>query len=99
MDDWAELGRALIALASSGTAEVREDGDWLADLAGLHCEFRQEEQSPLIHLWSDGCNLTRRVLRAKENSESRVVLEVQRFGRAKPGRLEFLRTNAPRTAS
>jgi hypothetical protein len=97
MDDWAELGRALIALASSGTAEVREDGDWLADLAGLHCEFRQEEQSPLIHLWSDGCNLTRRVLRAKENSESRVVLEVQRFGRAKPGRLEFLRTNAPRT--
>jgi hypothetical protein len=97
MDDWAELGRSLIALASSGTAEVREDGYWLADLASLHCEFRQEEQSPIIHLWSDGCNLTRRVLRAKENSESRVVLEVQRFGRAKPGRLEFLRTNAPRT--
>jgi hypothetical protein len=97
MDDWAELGRALIALASSGTAEVREDGDWLADLANLHCEFRQEESSPLIHLWSDGCNLTRRVLRTKENSESRVVLEVQRFGRTKPGRLEFLRTNGPRT--
>jgi hypothetical protein len=48
-----------------------------------------------VHLWSDERNLTRRVLRVKENADDRIVLEVQRFGRAKPGRLEFLRTDSP----
>jgi hypothetical protein len=30
----------------------------------------------------------------KENAGDRIVVEVQRFGRAKPGRLEFLRTDS-----
>jgi hypothetical protein len=34
----------------------------------------------------------------KENADDRIVLEVQRFGRAKPGCLEFLRTDSPRPA-
>jgi hypothetical protein len=55
--------------------EVREDGEWLAELATLHFE-----------------------LRVKESASDRIVLEVQRFGRAKPGRLEFLRTDSPRAA-
>ncbi len=98
MDDWAELGRALDALAASGNLEIREDGEWLAGLAALRCELLPQGSSPLVHLWSDDCNLTRRVVRVKEQSEDRVVLEVQRFGRAKPGRLEFLRTSSQRPA-
>ena len=52
MDDWAELDRALDAMAASGSAEVREDGEWLADFAALHCELRGQgmncARSPLV---------------------------------------------------
>ena len=97
-DDWGELDRALGEMAASGSAEVREDGEWLAELAGLHYELRREGKTGLVHLWSDERNLTRRVLRVKERNEDRILLEVQRFGNAKPGRLEFLRTDSPRSA-
>src|SRR5271154_1395884 len=97
MNEWAELGHALDALARSGLAEVHEDGEWLAELMPLHCELRGEGQSPLVHLWSDRRNLTRRVLRVREQSADRIVLEVHRFGRAKPGRLEVLRKHVQRT--
>ena len=39
MNDWAELDRALGVMVSSGRTEVREDGEWLAELAGLQCEL------------------------------------------------------------
>ena len=96
-DDWAELDRALGEMAASGSVEVREDGEWLAELAGLHCELRRQGKNSLVHLWSDERNLTHRVLRVKEHSESQIILEVQRFGRAKPGRLEFLRKDSRRS--
>ena len=98
MDDWAEIGRALDAMATSGSAEVREDGEWLAELATLRCELRREGKRSLVHLWSSERNLTRRVLGVKEILPERIVLEVQRFGRARPGRLEFLRSDARRSA-
>ena len=92
MEDWTELARALADITASDSAEVREDGEWLAELSELHCELRSEGKQPLVHLWSEDRTLTRRVLRVKEQSSDRIVLEVQRFGRAAPGRLEFLRT-------
>jgi hypothetical protein len=97
-DEWAELGRVLGEMSASGSVEVRENGEWLAELANLHCDLRCEGKSALVHLWSDERNLTRRVVRVKERSEDRVLLEVQRFGNAKPGRLEFVRTDSPRSA-
>lgn len=98
VEDWAALDRALSDLAASGCVEVREDGQWLAELASLQCEINRKGNQALVHLWSDERNLTRRVLRVKERTEDRIILEVQRFGRAKPGRLEFLRTDSPRAA-
>lgn len=95
-DDWVELDRAIGDIAGSGCAEVREDGEWLAEFADLHWELRREGKQPLVHLWSDERNLTRRVLRVKERSEDRVVLEVRQFGRTKPAQLEFLRTDSSR---
>ncbi|MGA7914312.1 MAG: hypothetical protein WCA00_03685 [Candidatus Acidiferrales bacterium] len=97
-EDWAALDRALGDFAASVCVEVREDGQWLAELATLQCEVNRKGKQALVHLWSDERNLTRRVLRVKECAEDRIVLEVQRFGRAKPGRLEFLRTDSPRAA-
>ena len=98
MDDWAELDRALSEFVRSGAVEVREDGQWLAGLADLQYEMRHAGKEPLVHLWSDEKNLTRRVLRIKERASDRIVLEVHRLGRSKPGRLEFLRTDSPRPA-
>src|SRR5579863_4431706 len=98
MNDWADLDRALVAMAASGSTEVREDGEWLAELAALRCELHSDGKNPLVHLWSAESNLTRRILRVREQSEDRIVLEVRRFGRAKPGKLEFLRKDSPRAA-
>ena len=98
MDDWAALDRALSELVRSGSVEVREDGEWLAGLTDLHYELRHAGKNPLVHLWSDEKNLTRRIVRVKEHASHRIVLEVQRFGRSKPGRLEFLKIDSPRPA-
>src|SRR3984957_13720958 len=97
MNDIAEVDRALNEIACSGAAEVREDGRWLADLSGLHFEFRQEGKNSLIHLWSDEQNLTRRVVRVKETTDKHIILEVQRFGRKTPGSLEFIRKDSQRS--
>jgi hypothetical protein len=98
MNDWAALDRALGELAGTGSVEVREDGEWLAGLSTLHYELRCSGKSALVHLWSDERNLTRRILRVKEQTTERLVLEVQRFGKPRPGRLEFVRTDSPRAA-
>jgi hypothetical protein len=98
MNEWAGLDRALEAMAASGHAEVREDGEWLAELAGLRCELRSQGKNSLVHLWSGERSVTRRLLRICEQSEDRIVLEVQRFGRSRSGRIEFLRTDTPRSA-
>lgn len=97
MDEWAELGRTLDTIVESGCAEVREDGEWLAELAGLRCELRRAGKNSILQLWSSERNLTRRILSVKEQSESRIVLEVQRFGRTKPGRLEIVRTDTTKS--
>jgi hypothetical protein len=98
MNDLAGLDRALTEIAASGAAEVREDGQWLADLSGLHCEFHQQGKNSVVRLWSEDRNLTRRVLRVKEKTETRIILEVQRFGRKTPGCLEFIRTDSQRSS-
>src|SRR5215831_240725 len=94
--DWASLHVALQELASSGNAEVHEAGKWLAELDGFRWEIHHNGENSLLHLWSDAKTLTRRVLDIKEQSPGRIVLEVQRFGRAKPSRIEFLRPQSAR---
>lgn len=96
MNDWAELDRALSEMAACDAVEIREDGQWLAGLSALNYELRRNGKAALVHLWSSERNLTRRILRVKEQSPVRIVLEVQRFGRATAGRLEFVRTDSPR---
>lgn len=96
MNEWDELGRALAELTASGVVEVREDGQWLAGFAALHCELRGTGKNLLVHLWSNERTLTRRIVGVRERSPDRVVFDVQRFGHTKPGRLEFLRTDSPR---
>jgi hypothetical protein len=54
-------------------------------------------KKPVIRVWSDNRNRTRRVLSAGEQSGAKLILAVQKFGRAQPGKLEFIRKDAPRT--
>jgi hypothetical protein len=94
--DWASLHHAIEEMASSGNAEIHEAGEWLAEFAAFRWEIRHEGKNPLLHLWSSERNLTRRLLDVKEQSPARIVLEVQRFGRAKPSRFELVRPDSPR---
>lgn len=96
MNDWFELDRALSAMAAFEAVEIREDGVWLAGFSALNYELRRSGKGALVHLWSSERNLTRRILRVKEQSPIRIVLEVQRFGRPNAARLEFVRTDSQR---
>jgi len=69
MDDWSQLEQTLDTMTASGSVEVHEDGQWLAELSGLHCEIRREGKQPLVHLWSDDRNLVRRIRRITLSSK------------------------------
>ncbi len=59
-------------------------------------EVRGQGEKPLLHIWSECYNLTRRVLAITDHSEQRLALAVERFGRVKPDRLEFIRKDFQR---
>jgi hypothetical protein len=93
----AELEAGLREFSASGPVEVRENGRRLASLTTLSWEVRHAGEKPLLHLWSEQHNLTRRVLAITDHSEERLSLAVECFGRSKPGRLEFVRTSFERS--
>lgn len=82
---------------SSGPVEVRENGQWFAPLSDGHWEVRHEGERVLLHVWSQERNLVRRVLRVASSSDQGMLLEVERFGRAKPDRLEIARVDREKT--
>ena len=91
MEFAAELQASLQEFTASGIVEVRENGGGAAPFEGMSWEVRGEGERPLLHLWSERFNLTRRVLAITDHSEQRLALAVERFGRSKPDRLEFIR--------
>jgi hypothetical protein len=86
----SELEASLREFCVSAAIEVRESGR-VARLSTLSWEVRGSGEKPLLHLWSDDYNVTRRVLAITDQSEQRIALAVERFGRSKPDRLEFVR--------
>ncbi len=91
MDLSAELQACLKEFTADGAIEIRENGGRVAPFSGLSWEVRGASEKPLLHLWSENHNLTRRVLAITDHSEQRLSLAVERFGRSKPDRLEFIR--------
>jgi hypothetical protein len=96
MEFAAELEASLREFTSAGCAELCENGGRVSAMSKLSWEVRGSADKPLLHLWSDDHNLTRRVLAITDHSEERLVLAVERFGRSRPGRLEFVRTDFER---
>jgi hypothetical protein len=93
-----ELQACLREFCSAGPAELRENGRRIAPLSTLTWEVRGDKTKPLLHLWSENHNLTRRVLAITECSDQRLSLAVERFGRSKPDRLEFFRIQFDRSS-
>ena len=98
MEFAAELQASLQEFTASGIVEVRENGGCVAPFSGMSWEVRGDGEKPLLHLWSEQLNLTRRVLAITDHSEQRLALAVERFGRSKPDRLEFIRREFERGA-
>lgn len=90
MNEWDNLQKALGEISASETAEVHEDGKWLASLEGFRSELQTRGKHTLIHLWSSEASLVRRILRVSICDPGRVQIEVEKFGAKRPGRLEFL---------
>ena len=98
MEFAAELQASLQEFVASGAVEVRENGGRVAPFSGMSWEVRGAGEKPLLHLWSEQFHLTRRVLAITDHSEQRLALAVERFGRTKPDRLEFIRKDFERSA-
>lgn len=84
MDLSAELQACLKEFTADGSIEIRENGGRVAPFSGLSWEVRGAAEKPLLHLWSENYNFTRRVLAITDHSDQRLALAVERFGRAKP---------------
>src|SRR5260370_29139248 len=98
MEFAAELQASLKEFTASGVVEVRENGGCVASFSGMSWEVRGNGEKPLLHLWSEQFNLTRRVLAITDHSERRLALAVERFGLSNPDRLEFIRREFERGA-
>ena len=74
-------------LAADSAREVTEDGELLFELR--RTEFRLEENRGrlLLHLWSPERNWVRRVVGIAEETPAKLVVEVERFGSRRPGKL------------
>jgi len=83
-------------LAEAPSAVVFEDGEPIFDLSVARYSVSADHGKCLLHLWSDERNTVRRVL-GVEMKKDALLLSVQRFGQAKPSRLEILRHGDRRT--
>ncbi len=93
-----ELRDRLQELSKGATIEIRENGGRISSSPPLAWEVRGAPSKPLLHLWSENCNMTRRVLAITDRSDKRLLLAVECFGRAKPQRLEIVRLDYQRDA-
>jgi len=93
-----ELTDSLREFLAAGPVEIRENADRVTPTSDISWELRGPGEKPLLHLWAEQYNLTRRVLAITEHSERRLALAVERVGHHKPERLEFLRIDFDKSA-
>lgn len=97
MDLTGELRSCLQEFLASGNLEIRESGGRVTPLSPVSWEVRGAPEKPLLHLWAENCNLTRRVLAITERSPERLALAVECFGRSKPERMDLVRRDFQRS--
>jgi len=92
-----DLRASLQEILVPGTIEIHENGSRFTSCMPLSWEIRGTSERPLLHLWSENCNVTRRVLAITHSAADRLSLAVERFGRLKPERLELVRLEFTRS--
>jgi len=97
MDLAEELRSSLKDLLTSGPVEIRETAGRTTPVEPVSWEVRGAADKPLLHVWAENCNMTRRVLGIAEHSQGCVTLSVERFGRTAPERLEIVRLDFQRS--
>ncbi|OFV83913.1 MAG: hypothetical protein A3D93_00350 [Acidobacteria bacterium RIFCSPHIGHO2_12_FULL_67_30] len=75
------------AFLAAGPREVSEDGEFLFELTGPSFRLEEAGGKLLLHLWSAERTWVRRVAGILEERPEKLVLGVERFGAAKPGKL------------
>jgi hypothetical protein len=85
-----DLRASLQEIFVRGTVEIRENGSRVSSTTPLSWEVRGTSEKPLLHMWSESCNVTRRVLAITHSAEDRIALAVERFGRLRPERMEIV---------
>lgn len=95
MTDAGELEHALAELAAGGGFQVYEDGRLVPEPGTMRFEVRSQAGRTRLHLWSESRTLVRTVARVVDRASGHLVLAVERFGKAKPGRLEFVAAARP----
>ena len=87
-------------LARASAAAVFENGEeifyFADDSSSARYSISGERGKALLHLWSAERNTVRRVLEAEVKRDC-LLLQVQRFGQAKPSKLEIVRDRDRRT--
>jgi len=97
--DAAQLERELTNfLAEAQNALVIEEGTVIFDLREAHYSISGERGRCLLHLWSSERNIVRRVIELEQKNGC-MNLTVQRFGQARPQKLEIIRDRDRRTPS
>lgn len=83
-------------LGEAPSAVVREEGEVTFDFASARYSVSSEHGKCVLHLWSGERNAVRRVVDAEQ--KDRVLrLEVQRFGKGTPAKMEICRDRDQRT--
>ncbi|MBI2678021.1 MAG: hypothetical protein HYX28_04520 [Candidatus Koribacter versatilis] len=83
-------------LGEAPSAVVREEGEITFDFSSARYSVSSEHGKCVLHLWSGERNAVRRVVDAEQ--KDRVLrLQVQRFGRGQPTKLEICRDRDQRT--
>lgn len=85
-----DLRASLQEILVRGAVELRENGSRTTPAWPLSWEVRGTQEKPLLHLWSENCNVTRRVVAITSHAEDRLALAVERFGRVKAERMEIV---------
>jgi hypothetical protein len=76
-----KLPASLQEFTASGVVELRENGGSVTPFSGMSWEVRGSGEKPLLHLWSEQFNLTRRVLAITDHSEHRLEFIRREFER------------------
>jgi len=98
MDFAEELRVSLQEFLAAGNVEIRDSDGRVTPLPPLSWEVRGAAAKPLLHMWAENCNLTRRVVAITDRSDERVALAVERFGRSQPERMDLVRLGFQRSA-